>query len=483
MNVCRGELNAGENRVQNMWILQSTVILVVLACVFYSRFFKIAQDNSSSTNLLYLLICTLLYGYGIIQWISMGNHFVSLYMMYYLYMFLSNTGQEIIFLTNKSDFKYAAVFDRFSVGSGTQWLLFQCMCVAAINLGAALATKYVYRKKIDFSSRKVVFDKFGNGLMKSVYYMAALSMLAFSVSQLVQRRGASYADYYASRESGVNAYAAFIFSVGSFYYLLNNKESWKKKKKYLYIVLSIIAMVFLAGTRSVAIPLVGCVVFCLRQEKPDLFDRKYIPFYIFGIMIGMYGLNVISTLRTQSLSTLSLGQVFVTGFMDGVLQMIFEMGISMLCGLYTMQYVLQTGQHYPTFLFYGIRTIIPGPILNMIGFYEPECGRLSDWVSSYAGSTYSIGYSGMAESIMNYGTEGWIFFLVYGFIIVLLELIALKKMRGHRYLFASVALTFLAKQIFFARAQFDLCTTTMRFCWMVCFVYYVLKLSTNRRHI
>lgn len=144
-------------------------------------------------------------------------------------------------------------------------------------------------------------------------------MQAFSFSQLVQRQSASYAEYYASRESGVNAYAAFIFSVGSFYYLLNNKEPWKKRKKYLYILILIIAMVFLAGTRSVAIPLVGCVVFCLRQEKPDLFARKYIPLYILGILIAMYGLSVISVLRTQSLNTLSLRQVFVTGFMDGVL--------------------------------------------------------------------------------------------------------------------------------------------------------------------
>lgn len=454
-------------------MLSVFIMMVYAVALLYTKWEDTAYLSKDSTLIQLTVLSLISVVLTMISWVQVGNRFVSLFTMFYLYMFLSNVGQQITLIFPDIMYSGADITTRFRMSEINQWLLFQLAGLAATGFGAVFMGRQFNKKHTPLPPREQYKPlKLGSQLelaLKGAYLICLAASFIFAIRQLIMRQDLSYDDF-RDVESGTNGVANFMFSLLSYYFILRT-ENKKKQSLYLLPIIVLVLFYFAAGTRSRAIPLVMLLIFVLRQVRPEMFKKKWIPLYIVGVIAFLYFTNVISSLRENAMSAVSFDDLFSKSLSEGALNMIFEMGISTNCGLVTLRAMRAGSPHYQTLLYYFTRALIPSSILGRLGFMEPACGRLSDWATDMGGFTYSIGFSCLAESFVNFGMQGWIFMLGYGGLISWLESKCIYKLNQRKYLYASVVLTLLAKQVFFARAQFDLISTYLRFSFIVLIVW------------
>lgn len=466
-------------------LITAFCIMLYAVIMLYSNWENVGYLTARDTTLHLVVLSFAVVVLNLVGWVRAGNRFVSLFTIFYLYLFLSNVGQQISLFFPDALYTGANIYTRFSTYYVNKWILYQLAGVAATGCGAVIISRWFNKKHIKSKDKINAYhrNKEFEMLLYAVYMCSMVASFAFAFRQLLMRQTLSYDDF-RDVATGTNGITNFCFSCLSYYYIFKNKDHEKTLKKYLAPVIVLILCFFAAGTRSRAIPLVMMCVFCVREVKPELFKKRYIPVFAVGIILFLYFTNVISAVRENAMSSVGIADLFTKSLTDGVLNMIYEMGISTNCGLVTLRAIEGGSPHYQTLLYYFMRALVPGAILSIFGFNAPACGALSDWATEMGGFGYSIGFSCLAEAYVNYDVHGWIFMAFYGGIISYLELNSTKKLNEGKYLYPCVVLTLLAKQVFFARAQFDLISTYLRFSFIVlaCYILFFYSKRRSKRY-
>ena len=93
---------------------------------------------------------------------------------------------------------------------------------------------------------------------------------------------------------------------------------------------------------------------------------------------------------------------------------------------------------------------------------------------------YGLGGSYIAESFANFGWYGCIYTLFYGWMIAFLEGYAYQNLNSSQKRLLSIAiLALLLRQVFYARAQLDLCAFDLRMLFLIWLVTIVFNKNRN----
>ena len=129
----------------------------------------------------------------------------------------------------------------------------------------------------------------------------------------------------------------------------------------------------------------------------------------------------------------------------------------------------------PTLLYTLVHGIVPGKILDILGFPQPEHWRLSSWITSSYGGFAGWGYSMTAEAYFNFGKIGFLFFALFGYVYEWAECYIRKLFMSGKSVIAATWLFVIAYMIFLARADSCLVCTYIRYAFAVTIVAIVMR--------
>lgn len=471
-------------------MMLSALILVCSLIYFNLNWDNVMLLRTKEFNSTIVLLTAVQYIIGIVSWIKMKNRLVSIYIVFYGYMFLSNLGQSVSHFLIDDTFMLFSVYENNSIDLINKAVLFQFICVAGINLGTAIGT-YLYTKKYGVKdtmfSDNVLPDRYKRTeydlIFDILFYISVAYNIAIALYAVVSRQSMSYMTLYETRE-GSSAYLNFACRILGIYYVCKNTLNHNKFQEKLFYVLWILLIVLYmaAGTRSKAIIFIGILVFAARMFHPEWFKKKYIPYYIVGFIAFNVAMSVISVIRSAAIGQITVDSVLEQGIMYNLKRSLFEYGISEYPMLITLKEIEKGMEHYQTIIYYLIRGVIPLPILNAIGFTAPaEIGDLSAWATNRSILTEAeAGYSCIAEAYLNYGKYGWVFMFVYGIAISYAELLSIRKIKDGELMLPCIFVGMLSRQIFFARSSINVIGSSIRFSIYIWIVYIIL---TYRKRI
>lgn len=427
--------------------------------------------SEASHNIL-TITCFLSYILSFWTWLKTGGNMASLYTVFILYAMFSNLGQSILYLFNLSEL--LSIYYVYNLSEISEMLRFQLLCIAALNVGSAL---YIYNNRqiniFDVKIQKRENTKSKSSFLEVLLLISIVWMIVYSLYQLRLRQTVDYSDIVETRDP-VSKIPYFLSVVLSFYFLFQGK----------YIRLSIISFIwllfafFLAGTRSMGIVYAGALVIMALLVKPELFKGKKVLIWMVVAIPAFALISAISDFRTSTLGNAEIS--LESGVFYGALGTISEMGLSERPAIATIEFIKNGGAHVQTILYTVLHGLIPTAPLQLIMPAGSDIS-LSAWVTEYENHEYSgLGYSFIAEAYMNYGIWGWIFTLLYGYLITGLEITSYKKINEGKYLFPAVVLTVLSKQIFFARANLLLIHTYYRYALYIWIGWLIYK-SMNKK--
>ncbi|MBR2032080.1 MAG: O-antigen polysaccharide polymerase Wzy [Alistipes sp.] len=447
-----------ENKSHN-----NTIWLFVSSCwLIFSLILAKIHENATTiephnvlvvANVVSYVLC--LYG-----WIKSGNRVISIYLFFVAYLFFSTIAQSVLYALGFS-WGIAQLYNEYTLQQMNEYLCFNLTCIAAFNMGTALV---VYKKSNCVTMESLV--KYycsrryaNNGSAESAFLTILTAVvwiyeILFATRLLLMRQTMTYSEVYENASEVGGSLGSYISYIALFLALINILQ--KKNVKWMYACLLLTATIFmLVGTRSRSIVLISIILITLPMVKPQWFKKKYMIGW-FGVAVLFFGgLSVITSSRSSQLGSNTSASMDTFEDVSPVVSTMMEMGASAKTVVLTMEAVDAGFPHHQTILYSTLNAIIPG--FNYTGVLANEYLQLAGWVTDYANSLFSgLGYSIIAEAYMNYGRYGWIFMILYGFILAYAEIFAYKKYRTGEYLIPVILLLLLSKNVFSVRGELAL---------------------------
>lgn len=459
-----------------------SILWLMLLLVFSTASFF--PDSNFFAHVLYSFLGLLSYIFCITTWLRSGNRAVSLFLVFILYMLFSHLGQTLLYSLGFTD-KLLSLYDWCSETSVTQMLRFHMLCPAALNVGVAFYFKRHNKnislfKQIQEYHENTKLNKYQQGFALDALLLSSILFALYSAVKFWQlRQTMSYSDFYDTL-SGSNSLFKSISLVLSV--TIGIVYVYKcRYQKLIYTSWLLIALIYLiGGSRGSAIPYVGALLVMVPVTHSYLFigNKKY-----FWLVLGFVAfslLSVISSNRTGKLGADAL--VSDQSVFENAIGTMAEMGGSALPSVLSME-ACNFGQlpHYQTNIFFLLACFLPADLVELVtGIPNVQLARE---ITDYAGSTWSgLGYSCVAEAYVNYGWFGWIWFILYGYVIVLLECSAYKLILQRKYFIASLFIYILCSAIFYARAPIYYVQSAARSCFYLWIIFIIIRLYKSIKY-
>lgn len=435
-------------------------------------------DTSFLAHTLYAILGLFSYGYCILTWVRYSNRPFSLFLVFVLYMFFSHLGQALLYSLGVTD-TILSLYNWCLEVSVTKMLRFHMLCPAALNIGITFYFLRHYstvslQEQINSYSENSNHQCAKQNLGLDVLLFSSLLFALYSSLQFWQiRQSLSYADFYeisASTGSMFKSLSTLLtITLGLVYVFISRYQ------KIIYASWILIALIYLiGGSRGSAITYVGALLVSVPITHSSYFigNKKYI--WIFLAFVAFSFLSVISSNRTGTVGADAL--VSDQSIVDNAIGTMSEMGGSALPSVLSME-ACDSGvlPHYQTNLFFALACFLPADMVEFLtGMQNVQLARV---ITDYAGSSRSgLGYSCVAESYVNYGCYGWIWFILYGYVIVALECAAYRLIQQSSYFTASLYIYILSSALFYARAPIYYVQGAVRTCFYLYIVYTLFKL-------
>lgn len=459
--------------MKNNLITQSVIWLTFMLIVSL-----LLTESTFENHCIYVLLITASYLFCVRTWIKSGCRAISLYSFFISYAFLCNCGQSVLFVLGVPQ-EFLTAYYGASFEYMTQALRFQCICIAALNFGTSLALKH----KTDcvstetmrgwYNGHHPIHDKND----KLLFYLMIVFLLgtlysAFEVARV--RSTMSYMEWMYEGSKTVNTRFYFMY----FYMFLSLRSVLRKQYVvFIYVCwLFFILLYMMLGLRTQAIPYVSLFIITLPLTNERLFDKKFIPLWIVGVITGIIFLGVISSTRTGesvNLSETSSGQGPAVSFYTSMA----DIGVSANTIANAMDLCDKGMPHYQSIL-YSVASVIPQRVLKIPVSDIFNVSNAITSPGSYASEmlgTPGAGYSFMAEAFLNFGWMGWLYLILYGFLIARLENIAYRDFIQSQVFFKITFLLFLSKQVFYARAELCLSEDYIEYMVFTAILYKILS--------
>ena len=436
------------------------------------------RDASELSHTILVVATTFSYFLCAYSWIKSGSRVVSIYTFFIAYAFLCNCVQSLLYICGVPS-EFLTSYMNISFLNITNALRFQLICIAALNIGTCYALTS-RKQRVSIDQQITWYKSISNVKTKNDKYLFYLMLVLlagtfYTAIQIAKVRSTmTYHDWMYEGSSLVNTRFYFMY----FFSFLSLRFVFRKQHVLLIYAswLFFIVLFMMLGLRSQAIPYVTMFVITLPITHSGLFRKSLIPLWIVGLFFGVIFLGVISATRTNEsvdLSSASTDQGAAVGFYSALA----DIGSSAKTIGNTMDLCDKGMPHYQSII-YSILVVIPErvfkiPITNTLGVSEAITSPGS-YVSHQLG-TPGAGFSFVSEAYLNYGWFGWIFILLYGFLIARMENVAYKDFMQTGNLFKITFLLYLAKQIFYARG--DLCLGEIYIEYMIftAIIYKILK--------
>lgn len=435
-------------------------------------------DTSSYAHALYSFLGLLSYIFCITTWLRSGNRAFSLFVIFVLYMMFSHLGQALLYSLGITD-RLLGLYDWRSETSVTKMLRYHMLCPAALNVGVMLYFRKGKNVVVSLSEQiegyyaNIQSEKRKQGIaLEFLLYISLLFALYSAVKFWQVRQTMSYADFYDTLDEngGLSKGIFVVLSVAiGFVFVCKCRH-----QKLIYSSWLLIALIYLlGGSRGSAIPYVGALIVSVPISHSYFFigKRKYI--WIFLAFIAFSFLSVISSNRTGKVDSNVL--VSEQSVLENAINTMAEMGGSALPSVLSIE-ACDNGilPHHQTNIFFLFACFLPAGLVEIItGLPNIQLARV---ITDYAGSTWSgLGYSCVAESYVNYGWFGWIWFILYGYVIVFLECTAYKFLIHRKYFIASLFIYILSSALFYARAPIYYVQGSVRVCFYLWIAFMLIK--------
>lgn len=396
------------------------------------------------------------------NWLKSGNQLVSLYAIFVLYMMMSHIGQSLLYLFNMPA-NFLAVYSWCSFDSITEYLKYHMLCAAALNVGTVYCLSKpgsVLPNDLRIQSCREHGSECSGSFVWDVILIGCLFYVVYTaVHFLILRQSLDYADYFEQRSAGsfIKSLPRSISIVVGLWYVYTNRY-----RKFVYSIWAFCILAYMVGgSRGTAISYIGSMAISFPLIYPQLFAKRRMIYWIAGGVLAFSMLSVISANRSSSLGANSLSST--EGVLMNAAGSMSEMGGSAKTAVFSME-AIKSGQipHWQTNLYFLLASVFPASLVQGLGLPDVE---LAGWVTEYAGSTWSgLGYSCVAESFVNYGWLGWIWFILYGWFISFAENYIHRGWASGKYLVPCLLAFYLCAQIFYARAEIYHSQSAARFC-------------------
>lgn len=433
-------------------------------------------DNSVIVNNIYVILGTVSYVFCLYNWLKSGNKIISIYAIFVLYMMMSHLGQSLLSLIAVPE-ELLDIYNRFQLDALTKYHRYQMLCAAALNVG----TVYALSKSGNVLPYKECVEACKNNQSgwKNDFFLDALLFLSLAysaykaVSFIILRQTVDYAEFFEQRSGG-----NMIFSIIRYLSLLLGLRYVyiNRYRNFVYGIWTFLILAYMiGGSRGTAISYVACMALTLPITMPSLFIKRRMVYWLVGGIFVFSLLSVISANRSSVLSSGSLSSG--EGLAVNVYSTMSEMGGSAKTVVYSMQAIERNDiPHYQTNLYFLLAIPLPASVVKSLGLSDVQ---LAGWVTDYAGSYWSgLGYSCIAESFVNYGWFGWLWFILYGFFITYAECYIHRRWAKRDMFVPGLLAIYLAVQIFYARAEIYHSQGTARFCF---YIYLIYKLFVSSR--
>lgn len=455
-----------------------TLSLVWLIALLFLAFSGVS-DNSILLHNVYVVLGTISYLLCIYNWVKYGNKLISIYVVFVLYMMMSHIGQSLLSLIAVPN-ELLELYSRFDTPTLTKYLRYQMLCPAALNVGTVFAISkpgrlLPYNECVVACQNNQLCRK-NEPFLDFVLFVCLFYSAYKAVSFIILRQTVDYADFFEQRTAANSVFRLirfFSLFLGLRYIYIN---------KYRNLVYSIWTFLILAymvgGSRGTAISYVACMVLTLPLTNPSLFIKRRMVYWLLGGVFAFSLLSVITASRSSALSSESFSST--EGLAMNIASTMSEMGGSAKTVVYSMQAIENNNiPHCQTNLYFLLAVPLPASVVESLGLPNIQ---LAEWVTEYAGSYWSgLGYSCIAESFVNYGRWGWLWFILYGFFIAYSECYIHRKWAKGEIFVPCLLAIYLAVQVFYARAEIYQSQGTARFCFYL-YILYALFLRKRQQY-
>lgn len=434
--------------------------------------------NQTIEHHLYTIGSLVSYIYCLVVWRRSGHQFFSIYTVFVLYMLMSHIGQSLLFVFNfPADL--LDLYRLFSMEEMNAYLKYHMLCSGGMLLGTAL---YFAKLGTPISLKdRSVSIKAQNGQLNGKYdwllLVCCLYVLYRAVHFVVIRQSMDYADFFEQRSAktiltSIPGYVATILGL-----LYAYKNRYRKLIYAFWITCSFLYMI--GGSRGSAISYIANLVLIVPLTHDYLFTKRRNIYWLILAIVGFSFLSVISSNRSSALSSSALHTD--NDILFNAAGSMIEIGSSAKTAIISMG-AIEAGNipHYQTNLYFILASIFPASIVSAIGL--PDI-MLDQWVTEYyTGSLVSgLGYSCVAESYVNYGWFGWLWFVLYAIFISFAETSIHRKWSEGEFFVPALLAIFLGRAVFYAREQIYFCQSTARFI-IYAYIIFVLFFSNRAPH-
>lgn len=451
-------------------IFINSLIWFVIGCIIVLT----TNDTIYSHNEL-TIYCLCSYLLCIYHWIVSGNKLFSIYVIFIIYALFSNLGQALLLVIPGVDL-YLSIYKTYTLSSICEMLRFQALCIAGLNIGACLYLQK-HENNVSLEEQQKVFEQnkipvWNNSaqlFFDFVMYLTFGVMFYLASRQLFLRQTMSYVEMY--RSTPLTGYGMRFFSV-----MLGLISIYRHRHTKLVLVIWLYLFIayMVAGTRSLGIVYLACIILVIPVLYPILIKKRFVWLWIIASFFGIGLLNIISDSRQYSL----MEDISVDSWWMSFFLAISEMGGSMRPSIETMSSSVTLGNPQ-TILYAFLEFFIPAGILDAIVPHSWTT-HLGHWINTLHDDDNEWGFSFIAEAFVNFGWWGWMFMILYGYLIAYLENESYKKIRRCNYFLAACFLAILARQIFYARAQMQLCIDFCRPAFYT-YLFYIIFLSNPKK--
>ena len=363
-----------------------------------------------------------------------SSEFISTYMLFLLLLFLFSFGQSLLMPfgllsieRNLLSFKYVSAIQLLEAQKYT------LVCLACFHLGAL----------IQYNNKKITngnFFSFSNKVVRYTSYIIVIitsPAYVYRIWGYMSKFGSSgYNSIYSDTSSSMNGIVIIVsnlFFAGSFLLLYSYREKKiARLNLYFFIVLSVLPFLF-SGKRIDFMATILCLILFQNYFVKKINVKSSMKYIVIGIVLLLI-LGAISSLRT--VGEYSLAEVINYIVTEGPKKNIFtdviaELGGSMGPTIGIMQLIsIGSFQYrYGNTFFFSLVSVIPSLGLWDTSFVDHQTS-LANSLTEALGLNFGSGFSIVAESYLNFGIFGIVFFILFGFCLLkLFSLLSIESVK------------------------------------------------------
>lgn len=398
-------------------MFRQEIIILFLLSVMYALIGAFMEQPTMQSlemmgwlGLVQLIFC-------VMNWIKLGNQFVSPYVIFLLSLYIFSYGQSFLWAFGLESERSLIGFYGITISEIFDAQILTLIMLAFFHIGASY---YVYNSNVNEFELQESID-YSAKLKQIGWFLFIVSVVPYlteTINNMLLSMQQGYSALYEGEvKVGLNNMSGFIadyFIPSVICLFIAYKDNKTIRNIFIGILLLNIVAILLTGGRTNAVILLA-ILTVLYNHFIKSFTKKWFFGGFLGVFLLLQVLTFVAAVRGESQRSASLKEISIDN--NAAIDAIAEMGGTMFCLIKTMNLVPEVEPYrYGKSYAYSFSTLIPN-----LGFWTIHPAKkesnLSDWLTDELGLGYGTGFSMCAEAYINFGYLGFIAFFFWGWFI------------------------------------------------------------------